>query len=435
MDSETVGQLLDRYMQTQQEVNGFMGSVLVARGEETLLSKGYGKANLEHDIANTPDTKFRIGSISKQFTAAAILKLQDQGLLNVSDTLSVHLPEYPRGEDITLHQVLTHSAGIPSFTGFEDYQTFKKQPATPGETINRFKDLPLEFEPGAQYNYSNSGYVLLTHLIEHIGKKSYADFLNDEFFTPLGLANTGVDEAAIIIPDRAAGYSYDGDYRNADYVDMSIPSGAGNLFSTTRDLHQWILHLRQGRVVQPELFEVMKSPLVVIEQITDTFYGYGLVSVTWKGQQLYGHDGGIDGFVTSAWYDPAIDLSIIAVCNVETCNMTTIAQALSDTVLGRIVELPVMPVAIEVDSSILMHYVGDYELEPNFILSVRLTKNKLMGQATDQDEFELFASSETEFLTTFNAGATFIVEDGAVNGLVWHQGGIDRTARKLSSSN
>jgi CubicO group peptidase (beta-lactamase class C family) len=438
MDSKNVSQHLDTYMQTQQEVNGVMGSVLVVKGEEVLLSKGYGKANLEHDIDNTPETKFRIGSISKQFTAAAILKLQEQGLLDVNATLSTYLPDYPRGKDITLHHVLTHSAGIPSFTGFEDYSVFKKQPTTPAETVNRFKELQLEFEPGTQYNYSNSGYVLLAHVIEQIAKKSYADFLKDEFFTPLGLANTSEDEAMVVISNRASGYSYDSDYWNADYIDMSVPTGGGSLYSTTRDLYQWTRSLHQGRVLEPASFERMKSPLILRSKTsgdeTNTFYGYGLLMTEREGQQVIGHNGGIEGFSASAFYYPKPDLTIVILCNVEnTCSASTMLSALSDVVFGKDVPLVEKRAAIDVDPAILTRYVGDYDLGSDLILSVHLTNNQLTGQFNGQREFELYALSETDFFTVFFEGATFLVEEGKVNGLVWHKGGEHRKHRKLES--
>jgi Domain of unknown function (DUF3471) len=180
----------------------------------------------------------------------------------------------------------------------------------------------------------------------------------------------------------------------------------------------------------------MKSPLVPVfkDKAITVSYGYGLQTIEFEGQQSVGHDGGIEGFVSSSRYYSNIDLSVIVLCNVETCDMGAISTTLRNIVFGKAVELPKKQVAIEIDSSILRRYLGSYELEPEFILSIRLNDNQLIGQASGQDEFELFASSETEFLTTFNAGATFIVEDGEVNELVWHQGGTDRSARKLSSS-
>lgn len=432
MPSENISQVLDTYLCAQQEVDGFMGSVLVVKGEEVLLSKGYGKANLEHDIDNTPDTRFRIASISKQFTGAAILKLQEQGLLDVHASLATYLPTYPRGNDITLHDVLTHSAGVPNFTSFEDYRLFKKQHTTLEELVNRFKDLPLEFEPGTKHNYSNSGYILLAHVIEEISKKSYGESLKEHFFEPYGLTHTGEEIPGLLISKRASGYGYgSGEYWNAEYIDMTIPKGAGNLYSTTQDLHRWMQQLYQGHVLKAESLEAMKKPLILPDG-TNTGYGYGIYFGKWE-EQAIGHNGGIDGFASSAFYFPERDMTITVLCNVETCNADVILGSVKDIVFGKDVPLPVKPVAITLDSSIMARYLGDYELRPNFILTIRLSENRLMAQATGQSEFELFASSETEFFTDFNAGATFTLENGKVNGLIWHQGGHDTTAQRLET--
>ncbi len=421
-DKENLYQSFDTYLLAQQEVKGFMGSVLVVKGEGFVFSKCYGYANLEHNILNTPDTKFRIGSISKQFTAAAILKLQEYGLLNVIDTLSTHLPNYPHGDQITIHHLLTHTSGIPSFTSFEDFQILKKQPTTLTETVNRFKNLPLEFTPGSQFNYSNSGYMLLAYLMEHISGKSYAEFLKNEFFDPLNLANTGEEIPRQLINQRAYGYSFQDGYIHADYINMSVPTGGGSLYSTTRDLLSWYKNLQANRVINLELTKKMLNPQFIMNEATSDGYGYGLFTGEFEGSAMVGHDGGIEGFVSSAWYFPNENTYIIALSNVDTVSMQQINFDLTQLIFGKEVSLPVKKVAISLDPSILQQYVGSYELKPGFILSIRLIENRLIGQATGQDEFDLFAFSPTVFFTAFNAEATFVLEDEKVKHLVWHQG-------------
>ena len=197
-------QLVQSYFANKQ----FMGTVLVARGGQVLVSKGYGSANLEWDIPNAPNTKFRLGSVSKQFTAAAILLLEERGKLHLSDPVKKHLPDAPAAWDpITIFHVLTHTAGIPSFTSFPDYGKIKLSATTTAELVGLFRDKPLEFEPGEKFNYSNSGYVLLTHLIEKISGVRYEMFVRENLFAPLGMNDSGYDSNAAIIPRRAAGYS------------------------------------------------------------------------------------------------------------------------------------------------------------------------------------------------------------------------------------
>ena len=237
------------YLQAHLQTGRFMGAVLVARGDKVIHSAGYGMADLEHDAPNTPHTRFRLGSLSKQFTAAAILQLQDQGQLDIADPISSYLPDYPGGEQITVRHLLAHTSGIPNFTTFSDLVQIAQQPSTLIATMARFADLPLEFAPGSQYSYSNSNYIVLSAIIEAVSGQSYADYMEEELFTPLGLEDTGYDRTAAIIEDRADGYlaGVDG-FSHAAYVDMSVPAGGGALYSTVLDLYDWGQMLLSGRV-------------------------------------------------------------------------------------------------------------------------------------------------------------------------------------------
>lgn len=183
----------DAYLQAHYETSRFMGAAIVVQDGEIVFANSYGMANLEHQVPNAVSTKFRIGSITKQFTAAAILQLQDRGLLDVQAPVATYLPDYPNGDRITIHHLLTHTAGIPNLTSFPDYLEWMKQSTTLDNLVARFQDLPLEFEPGEQFRYSNSGYTLLTQIIEQISGKSYADYLQTQLFAPLGLENTGYE--------------------------------------------------------------------------------------------------------------------------------------------------------------------------------------------------------------------------------------------------
>ena len=240
----------------------FMGSVLVAQDGKVLLDKGYGFANLEWDVPNTPTTKFRLGSITKQFTAASILLLEERGKLKVEDPVKKYMPNAPAAWDkITIFHLLTHTSGIPSFTGFSDYESHEAQAMTPGKLVEWFRDKPLEFEPGTKWNYSNSGYVLLGYLIEKISGQSYSDFVQQNIFTPLGMKDSGYDSNSAIIAHRAAGYApgKSGPV-NAGFVHMSIPFSAGALYSTTEDLLRWEQGLFGGKVLKPESLAKMTTP-------------------------------------------------------------------------------------------------------------------------------------------------------------------------------
>ncbi len=413
-----------------------MGAALVAQGDNVLLAEGYGTANLEHNAPNTPKTAFRIGSVSKQFTAAAILKLREQGLLDLDAPISTCLPDYPRGNTFTLHQVLTHRAGIPSYTGFENYETFKRQPATLAKNVRRFKFLPPEFEPGTQFRYSNSGYALLAYVVEHVSGQRYADFLSEHIFNPLGMNNSGEETPGRLIAGRASGYVWArGDFKPCDYIDTRLDTGAGSLYSSAEDLHKWQKALYRGEVLSEGSLEQMRRPSAKIGSDEDeSFYGYGLATRSLQGRSLVGHSGGIEGFRTSALHRPDNDLHVVVLSNVEANGAPLIAQELALIASGQEVEPPTPRGAIAVAPDILARYASVYELTPDFKLTIRERNGRLFAQATGQRELALLASSETTFFPEeIDADISFILEeDGSVSQLVLLQHGQKRPMKKLT---
>src|SRR6266446_6846269 len=220
-------QVVQSYVSNKQ----FMGSVLIARDQTIVLDKGYGFANLEWNVPNSPTTKFRLGSVTKQFTSATIFLLEELGKLKIDDPVKKYMPDAPAAWDkVTIFNLLTHTSGIPSFTGFPDYASTEAIPTTPEKLVARFRDKPLEFQPGEKWNYSNSGYVLLGYLIEKISGQPYAKFVQENSY----------DSNCAIISRRASGYAPGASGPvNAGYIDMSIPLSAGALYSTTEDLLRW----------------------------------------------------------------------------------------------------------------------------------------------------------------------------------------------------
>jgi CubicO group peptidase (beta-lactamase class C family) len=290
----------------------FMGSVLVGRDHRVLLSKGYGFANLEWNIPNTPQTKFRLGSVTKQFTAACILLLEERGKLKTSDPVSTYMPDAPAAwSKVTLFHLLTHTSGIPSFTGFADYSSLEPFPTTPEKLVARFRDKPLEFQPGEKWNYSNSGYVLLGWLIEKISGEPYARFVQENIFTPLGMKDSGYDSNSAIIPRRASGYKRGKDGpEHAGYIDMSIPLSAGALYSTAEDLWRWEEALFGGKLLSEASLRKMTTPFL-------NNYAFGLFVTDTQGHRAILHGGGIEGFNTSVSYYPDEKLSVIVLANLN----------------------------------------------------------------------------------------------------------------------
>src|SRR5438128_5761268 len=199
---------MDRIIQSHVDSKQFMGSVLVAQGGKVLLNNGYGSANLEWDIPDSPQTKFRLGSLTKQFTAAAILLLEERGKLRTDDLVAKYLHDAPASwAKITIANLLTHTSGIPNFTSFADYSTTEATPTTPEQLVARFRDKPLNFQPGEQWEYSTPGYLLLGYLLEKIGGQRYQDLVRDNLFAPVGMTKSGYDSHAAIILHRASGYT------------------------------------------------------------------------------------------------------------------------------------------------------------------------------------------------------------------------------------
>jgi CubicO group peptidase (beta-lactamase class C family) len=283
---------------------GIQGSVLLAKGGKVILARGYGLANVELGATNKPETKFRLGSITKQFTAAAILQLQEEGKLRAGDAISKYIPGSPAAWNrVTVHHLLTHTSGIHSYTDDADYPNhMREQAGSPLEFINRFRGLPLDFDPGTKFHYDNSGYFLLGAIIEQVSGLKYEDYLRKHIFEPLQMTDTGYDWPSTILKDRAAGYSKDsaGKEINADFLDMGHPYAAGSLYSTVLDLYKWDRALYTTKVLSPKSIEAAFTPNEY-EWAAGIKYGYGWGIAQVHGHKAVGHGGGINGFSTVIW--------------------------------------------------------------------------------------------------------------------------------------
>jgi CubicO group peptidase (beta-lactamase class C family) len=413
---------MDQVVQSYFSNKQFMGSVLIARDGKVLLSKGYGFANLEWDVPNSPSTKFRLGSITKQFTAACILLLEERGKLKIDDPVKVYMPDAPAAWDkVTIFNLLTHTSGIPSFTGFPDYASTEAIATTPEKLVARFRDKPLEFQPGEKWNYSNSGYVLLGYLIEKISGESYSQFVQENIFTPLGMKDSGYDSNSAIIAHRAAGYSLnDKGLINAGYIDMSIPLSAGALYSTTEDLLRWEQGLFGGKLLSAASLQEMTIPF-------KNDYAFGLAVHEANGHKVIEHGGGIEGFNTQLTYYPDDKLVVVVLANQNTGATGDIASKLAALVHGEKIVLAEERKEVAVSPAILQAYAGTYELAPGFDLVMTVEGGQLMTQATGQPKFPVFAESATKFfLKVVDAQLEFVKNDkGEVTHVILHQGGRD----------
>jgi len=302
---------VDTYLKALVHIGSFSGSVLIARNGEVLLTKGYGFADREHKISNTPQTKFRLASITKQFTAMAIIILEEQDKLDVQDPICKYLTECPEAwETITIHHLLIHTSGIPNFTDSPDYSRTSATPSRPEETIDRFQDEPLDFQPGERWSYSNSGYVLLGHIIERVSGQSYEEFLQENIFTPLQMTNTRYDHNQ---DDLAVGYK--SIFSKADFIDMSIPYSAGGLYSTVEDLYKWDQAFYTEQLLPQDHLDRIFAAHVAIPDSDGMAYGYGWMVGLEDGRRIITHGGGIEGFVTNIARYPEDKTVIIILSN------------------------------------------------------------------------------------------------------------------------
>jgi CubicO group peptidase (beta-lactamase class C family) len=303
----------------------FMGAVLLSRRERILFEKAYGFADLEWSVPNTVSAKFRIGSISKQFTAACILLLVQDKILELHCSIAGYVADAPLDwQPITLHHLLTHTSGIPDFLGFSDFQSRKALPSRPSETLLRVRGRSLDFPPGTQGRYSNSGYVLLASIVEQASGEPFAGFLRKRILEPLGLRDTGVDTHRAILPHRARGYTrFRQGTGNADYIDMSIATGGGSLYSTVEDLRRWTLALHQGRIISSDLYRRMTTP-------TFHNYGYGVEIRGETGGRIIGHGGGMEGFSSFLQFRERERLVSAVLSNVNTNVTGRLANQLAD---------------------------------------------------------------------------------------------------------
>ncbi|MCP3136307.1 serine hydrolase [Pyxidicoccus xibeiensis] len=294
---QELDQLVTKYHQLRQ----FNGTVLVADDKGLIHKKGYGFANFEWKVPHTPDTKFRLASITKQFTATVILQLVAEGKLGLDDKVSKHLPDYRKdtGDRVTITHLLNHTSGIPSYTSAPTFfPNDSRDPYTVADFVKKFASGDLQFEPGSKFAYNNSGYFLLGAIIEKVTGKTYAQALQERIFAPLGMRSSGYDVAATVLPKRASGYELGPDgYVNAPYLDMSLPYAAGSLYSTVEDLFLWDRALYTDKVLPAALKQQMFTP--GLDQ-----YGFGWTMRSIKLNDgktelpIITHSGGINGFST-----------------------------------------------------------------------------------------------------------------------------------------
>lgn len=408
-----------------------MGSVLVVDGDQVLLDKSYGKAVLEWDVPNTPDTKFRLGSITKQFTAALVLLTQQDGKLNISDPVSKYLPDAPKAWDkITIANLLGHTSGIPNFTSFKEFGAWAASARTWDEEYSFFKDKPLDFEPGSKFEYSNSNFEVLGGILERVTGKKYGDLLRERIFGPLGMSDSGLDSDNLVLPRRAEGYMPGSNgLVVARSESMSVPFSAGSIYSTTGDLLKWEHGLFDGKLLSADSLKAMTTP-------GKGDYGLGVMIHNESGITVVEHGGGIEGFNTNLIYVPEKRICLVVLANVNGAAPGQMGSQLLDVTLGKSVTLAGERKPVPIATGELAKFVGVYDLMPGFSLTIAQAADGLTVQGTGQSALPMMYQGEKDghprfFITAVGAEVEFLPEaNGAIASLVLHQNGANLPGKK-----
>ena len=547
---------IDEVVTAYHDAGQLNGSVLVAENGEVIYEKGVGWANVAWEIPNTPETKHRIGSVTKHFTSALVLQLVEEGKIDLQAPIRTYLPDYPepQGSRVTVHHLLNHTSGIPSYTGLSEFGDMMRDPYEPDELIAVVSSMPLEFEPGTDWAYNNSGYFILGRILENVTGEDYADLLRERLLAPLGMDDSGYDDYAGIEPSEAEGYrnALTG-FEHAAYLDTSLPYAAGMMYSTVRDLYRWDRALYDGAA---PFREMATKELWYTPGLEDYAYGWHVADVQIGEEgptvRVIEHGGGINGFSTAFRRFPDPQNLIVVIDNTEG-NAGAVAEQISRVLFDQPVEAPKPEIArvvvstfeemgadagieeyrrlraeapdaydfserqlntlgyhflgrgqtetaiavfrlnveqypdafntydslgeayreagqidlaienyrksvelnpgnangrralaemgVELDEpegltlpvETLARYVGDYEIQPGFVLSVTREGTRLFTQATGQPRFEIFAQSETRFyVKEFAAQLEFVVEgEGPATSVVLFQGGRETPAKRV----
>ena len=412
-----VAQNLDEQIKVYLNEQGFDNespglSLLVAKDGKTIYKVGLGMADLENNIKTKSNHVFEIGSITKQFTSVSILMLEEQGKLSVNDEITKYIEDYPtQGKTITIHHLLNHTSGIKSYTNMANFMTHARTDMTPTELIDKFKNEPMEFDPGTQFNYNNSGYILLGHIIEVVSGQSYAEFIKANIFDKLDMTSSYYGSMTQLIPNRARGYSDSGSgYKNANYLSLTLPYAAGSIMSTTEDLLKWQNAISANTLISKSSLEKATNGSK-LNNDEDIPYGYGWNKGNMRGSRTYEHNGGIFGYSTNGIFLPEENMYIIGLTNCDCGNVGAITSNVAAIALGK--PFPKKEDAIALNKVQLTKWIGAYEFDEGVIRHITLKDNQLFSQREGSINLEIYAMTETNFI--FDGGNTsyeFYIENG-----------------------
>jgi len=429
--AQTQEQKLEQLMQAYSETGKLNGTVLITQKGKTLLNKGYGLRNITENLPNDPNVIFQIGSVTKQFTAAIILKLQEHKKLSLLDKVSMYFPDYPNGDKIRIEHLLTHSSGIFNYTDDREFmQTKAMKPITHKDMINTFKDKPLKFVPGSDFEYSNSNYILLGYIIEMLTNKPYEKVVEQMIFKPLKMKSSGFDFNKLQKSAKAKGYIVYSKENNkeSDEFDPTVSYAAGGMYTTTADLDKWLTELSSGKVISQESYIKMITPY-------KNKYGYGNYINNFAGKTLVAHGGLTFGYTSYAGRVLEDHLNIIILNNIPNYIINDIANNILAIIYDKPYKLPEILKEVSVSSEILKKYIGTYQIAPQIIVTITTENGQLFwGKQLVRIKFCLLLEMKNHF---FIKGADVFIDfkkdsSGSITELILTDGGKAIPAKKIN---
>ncbi len=430
LSPEQLTNRFDRVLSDAFQPDGPGCAAIVAVKGKVIYHKAFGKADLELNVDMRPEMVFRIGSITKQFTAVAILQLEESGKLSLKDPITKYLPDYPvHGYTITIEHLLTHTSGIHSYTSMKEWTSeIRKKDFSIDSLIRFFKDQPMDFEPGTKWSYSNSGYILLGKIIEVASGMTYPQYLREKIFLPLELNHSSYDSTHLVIRDRIKGYAKgDQGFENAEYLSMTQPYAAGSLISTVEDLYKWTLGIRSGKIIKRENLEKAFIPCKTSDG-KPTNYGYGWMMGEIDGSKVILHGGGINGFLTLGLWIPDEEVFVAVFSNCENQSPDNATLKMAAMTIGKFPEYT----TITLDSISLSSYTGIYEDGGGLQRKITYSDGKLWSQRTGGGLFELKAVGQHKFIFSDDMASYEFQADnsGKVKSLIFRRLGSETSEWK-----
>jgi CubicO group peptidase (beta-lactamase class C family) len=419
---------IDSVVKVYQQHGSFNGSVLVYQYGRPVLVKGYGYRDVAKKLLNDSNTVFQIGSVTKTFTATMIMMLQEQGKLNVKDKLNKYFPDYPDGDKITIENLLAHTSGIFNYTEDTSFSTMAMTQHQDRKAMMRvFKDRMTGIEPGSNFYYSNSNYLLLGYIIEDLTGKTYYSALRSMILDPLGMKNTGCNFAGLKSKNKAVGYFSidDGRGDNAPVIDSSVSYAAGCLYTTVSDLNKWATAVHRKQLLTEEDWKLVTT-------VYKQNYGYGWMLGEAMGKKSIGHNGGIHGFVSNMFMMPDDASTVILISNKMDDEHSQLRRNITAILNDKKPELPEFKTEIKLNPVYFKDYIGVYTLAPGFEITISQEGDALYAQATGQKKLRLYAErKDFFFFKVVDAQISFMRNDAqAVDKLALRQNGRIMNAPK-----